>query len=101
MCEEWKTLKEWCDEKKGRSSFLVKNLKITWATLRDWKTGEKDIPAKRSVQIELLTNGEIPRQITRPDDWFEYWPELPDAKRMLNEKNPLMYGRRATDLVRA
>lgn len=32
--------------------------------------------AELSVQIERVTDGDVPRWTMRPDDWWKIWPEL-------------------------
>lgn len=37
-----------------------------------------EIPPKICVQVEKLTQGKVNRQMMRPTDWAEIWPELVD-----------------------
>ena len=34
--------------------------------------------AKEAVRVESLTNGELTRQMLRPNDYWLIWPDLPE-----------------------
>lgn len=65
----------------GNGTLLAKQLGVTAVTISDWASGKRPIPIKRCVEIEVLTNGQVTRQLLRPDDWHEIWPELRDQSK--------------------
>lgn len=44
------------------------------AAIGNWKV--RGIPLERCVPIEVVTGGIVSRQHTRPEDYFDHWPEL-------------------------
>ncbi|MFD4120785.1 transcriptional regulator [Alcaligenes faecalis] len=60
----------------GGLSALAKLLGVAPPIVHRWASGERPVPHLRCVQIEQLTNGEVTRQMLRPDDYHEMWPEL-------------------------
>lgn len=37
---------------------------------------KKEMPPKICVKVEKMTNGAVNRQMLRPNDYIEIWPEL-------------------------
>lgn len=64
----------------GGLSALAKLLGVAPPIVHRWAANERPVPHLRCVQIEQLTNGEVTRQMLRPDDFHEMWPELTDKK---------------------
>lgn len=60
----------------GGITGLAKALDIAPPTVHRWATGMKEVPIIRCVEIEKLTHGKVTRQMLRPDDWDQIWPEL-------------------------
>lgn len=60
----------------GGLSALAKLLGVAPPIVYRWASGERPVPHLRCVQIEQLTNGEVTRQMLRPNDYYEMWPEL-------------------------
>lgn len=50
--------------------------KTTRAYLRMIAYGYKTASAEMAAGIERATNGAVTRQLLRPDDWKQIWPEL-------------------------
>lgn len=69
----------------GSQEALAEQLAVSQPTVSQWATGERPVPPKRCVQIELhVTNLQastpVKRWDLRPNDWWEHWPELIGAK---------------------
>lgn len=62
----------------GTQKKLAAALNVRPQTVQAWSKGVREIPIKRCVQIEHMTNGAITRRDLRPYDWKEIWPELDD-----------------------
>lgn len=62
----------------GSQSDLARALDVSRMNVRNWIVGACDVPIKRCVQIEKLTNGAVTRKDLRPNDWHEIWVELLD-----------------------
>jgi len=60
----------------GGITALARLLDVSPQLVHRWASGQQEIPHIRCVQIEKLTNGDVTRQMLRPDDWWEMWPEL-------------------------
>ncbi len=60
----------------GGLSALANLLGVAPPIVHRWASGERPVPHLRCVQIEKLTNGEVTRQMLRPNDYHEMWPEL-------------------------
>ena len=41
-----------------------------------WTSGKRPFPPKHCVAIERISKGQITRQLLRPDDFADYWPDL-------------------------
>ena len=42
--------------------------------------GKRPVPPRIAVKIEQATGNAVTRQVMRPLDWHEYWPELVQAR---------------------
>lgn len=60
----------------GGITALARLLNVSPQLIHRWASGQQEIPHIRCVQIKKLTNGAVTRQMLRPDDWHEMWPEL-------------------------
>lgn len=60
----------------GGLTELAKLLGVKPPVVHRWATGQQEIPIIRCVEIEKLTNGAVTRQMLRPNDWQQIWPEL-------------------------
>lgn len=49
---------------------------VSFSYLRLIAYGHKQPSAKVATLIEQATNGNVTRQVLRPDDWWLIWPEL-------------------------
>ncbi|MBF8669676.1 helix-turn-helix domain-containing protein [Pseudomonas putida] len=45
----------------GSQAELARRLKVAAPTVNQWCSGERTVPAKRALQIEVLTNGAVNR----------------------------------------
>lgn len=61
---------------------LARRLGVQKPAVSRWESGARRIPAERAVQIELVTEGKIPRHITRPD-LFSEQPVSPERAEAL------------------
>lgn len=61
----------------GGHKALANLLGINPASIYQWvKQGRFPVP--RAMQLERLTDGVVPRRLTRPQDYKEIWPDLAD-----------------------
>lgn len=60
----------------GGLSAAARSINVKPPTLSAWRDANADLPPKRCVQIEKITNGKVSRKDLRPNDWQEIWPEL-------------------------
>lgn len=65
----------------GNMSRMAAALGVKPPSVLDWRNKKRELPVKRCVQIEQITNGVVTRKDLRPDDWREIWPELSDVER--------------------
>jgi DNA-binding transcriptional regulator YdaS (Cro superfamily) len=72
-------LKDWVNERRGRSLAIANALGVSPPVVSDWVTGKKGIPIERCVAIERATQGVVSRKDMRPGTWQEIWPELAQA----------------------
>lgn len=62
-------------QQKGEAS-LAKLLMVTPGTVNHWLWRRRPVPVTQCVRIEQLTGGAVTRQMLRPDDWAQIWPDL-------------------------
>lgn len=60
----------------GGVSSLARGLGVGQSTVSNWRARGTDVPPEHCVQIERLTEGNVRRWHTRPNDWHLIWPEL-------------------------
>lgn len=63
----------------GSQRALARALGISAVAVGQWRSdGEqaRDVPPKKCVCIERITQGKVSRKQLRPQDWWEIWPEL-------------------------
>ena len=53
----------------GSQTALARRIGVGQTSVSYWLTGAKDVPPKRAVQLEAVTNGEVTRKELRPDLW--------------------------------
>lgn len=64
----------------GKDQPLAEALGVSPQVLSNWK--DRGVPARYCARIAKLSNGAVSLQELRPDDWHDYWPDLPaPAKR--------------------
>lgn len=78
--EVFGSLDAYLSAKRGRAAELARRMKVTAGMLTAWRNGSKAIPPLRCVQIEKLTDGQVPRWVLHPD-WESLWPELARRRR--------------------
>jgi DNA-binding transcriptional regulator YdaS (Cro superfamily) len=62
----------------SKADFAAK-LGVSPAMIHQWINGTRPISEKNCVAIEKFTNGQVTRQLLRPNDFLEIWPELAAA----------------------
>ncbi|MBU3595112.1 helix-turn-helix domain-containing protein [Polynucleobacter sp. 86C-FISCH] len=67
----------------GNAGALASKLKVVPSTIANWKARTGMVPPKYCAKIEQITGGAITRQDLRPNDWLEYWPDLPRQTRIV------------------
>ena len=67
-------LKQYISDESGRSGALAKAIGVSPSYLSQMASGATAISPKRSVEIELATDGIVTRKDTNPD-WEKIWPE--------------------------
>lgn len=65
-------------EERGRAASLARAVRVRATQVAKWVNGDRPIPEKRCVLIEIETGGRLKRQELR-EDWREIWPELLSA----------------------
>ena len=60
----------------GGLVYLAKHLNVSPSIVHRWATGTQEVPIIRCVEIEKMTKGAVTRQMLRPNDWDQIWPEL-------------------------
>ncbi|WP_322069937.1 transcriptional regulator [Paraburkholderia bannensis] len=68
----------------GSYRALAEILGVTKGAVHQWMIPGRRVPIEHCAAIESATNGQVTRQMLRPDDWKQIWPELvelnpPDA----------------------
>jgi DNA-binding transcriptional regulator YdaS (Cro superfamily) len=53
----------------GTQTALARRIGVGQNVISYWLYEAKDVPPKRAVQIEAVTNGEVSRKELRPDLW--------------------------------
>jgi len=61
---------------RGSASQLATAIGAHSSDLSNWTTGQRPVPVKAAVAIELATNKIVTRQELCPNDWHLIWPEL-------------------------
>ncbi len=46
-----------------------------------WANGDKEVPPRRCMAIELATHGAVTRADLRPEDYWLIWPDLPQPEK--------------------
>ena len=69
-------LKQFIQQKRGRSSELASALSISRSYLSQLAAGTSPMPIKTAVLIEGWSCGQVSRKEMFPDDWHHIWPEL-------------------------
>lgn len=69
-------LKTYISSERGRAAALAADLGVSPSYLSQMATGKAPISAERCVEIEQKTQGMVPRQHLKPEDWPRTWPEL-------------------------
>ncbi|WP_130931621.1 Cro/CI family transcriptional regulator [Pseudomonas sp. Sample_24] len=61
----------------GSQAELARLLRVTAPTVNQWCSGERAVPAKRALQIEALTGGQIKRSDLCPSfPWAQISPVI-------------------------
>lgn len=71
----------------GGRSVLAERLDVTVSSIGNWKA--RGVPIEQCVPIWRVTGGKVTRQMLRPDDWAEIWPELAEASPKPVDTDPL------------
>lgn len=53
-----KTLKQWCDEERGRAADLARKLSVQPTQIYLWASGERPVPEERAAWLEWFTGHE-------------------------------------------
>lgn len=66
-------------EKEGRGSLvkLAKAINAPYPDVSRWALGKRPVPVSRCLAIENATGGKVSRVDLRPNDYWEYWQDLP------------------------
>lgn len=68
-------LKTYLSEERGRASKLADTLGVSSATISEWATGRKQVPAERCTEIEDATSRSVLCEELRPD-LVRHWDYL-------------------------
>jgi DNA-binding transcriptional regulator YdaS (Cro superfamily) len=58
---------------------FAREIGISSALLYQVEKGIRKMPARHCPAVERATDLQVTRQDLRPNDWAQYWPELPGA----------------------
>lgn len=61
---------------RGEATRLAAELNVSLSYLSQMASGTAPMSPARCVEIEQKTNGAVPRQDSKPNDWKDIWPEL-------------------------
>lgn len=61
---------------RGNATKLANSLEIPLSYLSQMASGERAISPERALSIETETSGAVPRQESRPNDFWRIWPDL-------------------------
>lgn len=73
------TLSEYFALAYGNQSALVRALGAPQATVAQWASRSRTVPAEYGIDIERATGGQVTRQELFSDTWARIWPELAPA----------------------
>lgn len=69
-------LKNYLSAKRGRMSWLCREIGAYPSDMSRWADGKRPVPAHFARKIDAVTKGEVSRIDLCPDDWEKIWPEL-------------------------
>lgn len=72
-------------EKKLTVREFAESIGAAASDVSNWRNGKRPVPSWRCKKIEDVTGGLVDRKTTRPDDWIDYWPELAEGDKAVNE----------------
>ena len=70
------TLSDYFALKSGNQASLVRILGVPQATVAQWASRNRSVPAEYCIEIEHATGGAVTRKELLPDTWASIWPEL-------------------------
>ena len=73
-------LEQYLRAQRGRAAIVAMQARVAQAFLWAIAKGARPCPVKLAVRIERITLGEVSRRDLFPDDWWEYWPDMPGAE---------------------
>ncbi|WP_310630789.1 Cro/CI family transcriptional regulator [Paraburkholderia sp.] len=87
----------------GSYRALAEILGVTKGAVHQWMQPARRVPIEHCAPIESATGGRVTRQMLRPDDWRQIWPELvePNAPDASDDVQPPVGGiKRDTKMAR-
>lgn len=66
---------------RGYAAQLAQRMDISKSMLSQLKSGKSPISPWRALALERGTDGAFTRNLGRPDDWREHWPEFIPPKK--------------------
>lgn len=87
----------------GSYRALAEILGVTKGAVHQWMQPSRRVPIEHCAPIEAATGGRVTRQMLRPDDWRQIWPELvePNAADASDDVQPPVGGiKRDTKMAR-
>lgn len=61
---------------RGAAAQLAEAIGAHSSDLSNWTSGQRPVPVKFAVAIELATSKSVTRKDLFPDEWHLIWPEL-------------------------
>ena len=58
----------------GGRNRLAEKLDVSVAAIGNWK--KRGVPIEKCPGVEIASNRVVTRQVLRPFDWMQIWPEL-------------------------
>jgi len=68
----------------GSQAMLAEILKVTPATVSQWRCGIRKVPMERCSEIECATKGQVTCEELRPD-LAEHWAYLRGTKKVVDQ----------------
>lgn len=66
---------------RGTAAAIARAVGVSPVMVTQWANGDKEVPPRRCMAIELATHGAVTRADLRPEDYWLIWPDLPQPEK--------------------